>query len=212
MSFQLTSLTKMDTAKIAHVNCGAVADKYVETEWSIIIIDMFLLRSEAVRHVLFNLDLQAAWKLIILFILCDAYVKTSSSYKSTVKEPMKHEKYINELELNFYLMCIKSFLDYFIFASLVVVVLYHSQVENIERFSSKYLFHSIIIASYGKLFMLPVLVWSKDDYYCETLIILFIFLSQMQVIRVTTKLSSIVTATLLIIISEIVYMILQHVL
>lgn len=51
------------------------------------------------------------------------------------------------------------------------------------RFSFKYFTQGIVLASYGKLFMLPLLVWSKNDDYCEILIVMFIFLSQVQVIR-----------------------------
>uniref|UniRef100_A0A2L2YKI8 Protein ARV n=1 Tax=Parasteatoda tepidariorum TaxID=114398 RepID=A0A2L2YKI8_PARTP len=191
--------------------CGGLVDKYVETEYSIVIIDMLLLRKEALRHMLFNSNLKIAWKLVILFILCDAYEKTIS-HRLSFKESHKFKKFINELELNFYLMCLKSFLEYFIFATLVVVVLYHSQLRSMERFSSKHLFHAIILASYGKLFMLPVLVWSKDDEYSEILIILFIFLSQVQVIRITTKLSIIIIASTLILISEVGYLALQRIL
>ncbi|GFT42005.1 protein ARV1 [Nephila pilipes] len=191
-------------------NCDNLVDEYVETEYSIIVIDMLLLRKEALRHVLFNSNLKVAWKLIVLYILCDAYEKMASQ-KHFGKKTLKSDVFINELELNFYFMCIKSFLEYFIFATLVVVILYHSQVKSAQRFSSQNFFHSIVLASYGKLFMLPVLVWSKDDEYCEILIILFIFLSQIQVIRVTTKLSGLVIAIILIVISELGYLLLQYI-
>ncbi|KAG8181595.1 hypothetical protein JTE90_013557 [Oedothorax gibbosus] len=191
--------------------CNELVDKYVETDYSIVIIDMLLLRKEALRHIIFNSNLQVAWKLIVLFILCDAYERIASTEKLSLKESLKHENYINELELNFYLMCLKSFLEYFIFSTLAVVVLYHSQLKNTKMFSSKNLFRSIVIASYGKLFMLPVLVWSKNDEYCETLIILFIFLSQIQVIRVTTSLSSITIVVMLIIISEVACFVLHYI-
>ncbi|CAL1300619.1 unnamed protein product [Larinioides sclopetarius] len=198
-----------------HGSCDKLVDEYVETEYSIIVIDMLLLRKEALRHVLFNSNLklipfQIAWKLIVLYILCDAYEKMASQ-KHFRSKSYKPDMFINELELNFYFMCIKSFLEYFIFATLIVVILYHSQEKSTKRFSSKNLFNSIVLASYGKLFMLPVLVWSKDDEYCDILIILFIFLSQLQVIRVTTKLSSLFITIILIVISELGYLLLQYI-
>ncbi|XP_055926034.1 protein ARV1-like isoform X1 [Argiope bruennichi] len=202
-SNEIIKLTKCE-------KCDNFVDEYVETEYSIIVIDMLLLRKEALRHVLFNSNLKVAWKLIVLYILCDAYEKMASQ-KHFWNKSYKSDIFINELELNFYFMCIKSFLEYFIFATLTVVILYHSQEKGAKRFSSKNLFNSIVLASYGKLFMLPVLVWSKDDEYCEILIILFIFLSQLQVIRVTTKLSNLFIAIILIVISEIGYLLLQYI-
>ncbi|GIX92628.1 hypothetical protein CEXT_254921 [Caerostris extrusa] len=99
-------------------------------------------------------------------------------------------------------MCLKSFLEYFIFATLIIVILYHTQVRTVKKVFIKNLFNCIVLASYGKLFMLPVLIWSKDEEYCEILIIFFIFLSQLQIMRVTTNLSSLVIVVLLIGISE----------
>ncbi|GBM59506.1 Protein ARV1 [Araneus ventricosus] len=201
-SNEIIKLTKCES-------CNNLVDEYVETEYSIIVIDMLLLRKEALRHVLFNSNLKVAWKLIVLYILCDAYEKMASQHFWS--KSYKPDMFINELELNFYFLCIKSFLEYFIFATLIVVILYHSQEKSTKRFSSKNLFNSIVLASYGKLFMLPVLVWSKDDEYCEILIILFIFLSQLQVIRVTTKLSNLFIAIILIVISELGYLLLQYI-
>lgn len=99
-------------------NCGELVDEYAETEFSIIVIDMLLLKKAALRHVLYNSNLQGAWKLIVLFILCDAYEKTSQKHFS--KSSMKHGDYIIDLELNFYLMCIKSLLGSQLNISLMV--------------------------------------------------------------------------------------------
>lgn len=189
-------------------SCGDVVDKYAEIELSIIIIDMLLLKKAALRHVLFNSNFQGVWKAIVLFILCDAYEKTSHKYLS--KPSLKHGEYVIDLELNFYLLCIKSLLEYFIFAMIVVMILYQSPIKNAPRFSFKYFLHGIVLARYGKLFMLPLLVWSKSDNYCEVLIVIFIFLSQIQVIRVTTELSSVAFATVLILISELVFWTLRN--
>lgn len=95
-----------------------MVDEYAETEFSIIVIDMLLLKKAALRHVLYNSNLQGAWKLIVLFILCDAYEKTSQKHFS--KSSMKHGDYIIDLELNFYLMCIKSLLGSQLNISLMV--------------------------------------------------------------------------------------------
>ncbi|XP_054712495.1 protein ARV1-like [Uloborus diversus] len=190
--------------------CGELVDPYVEAELSVVVIDMLLLRKSVLRHVIFNSNLQGIWKLIVLFILCDAYQKTSQKVSS--EKPFKHMTVINEIEFYFYLMCFKAFLEYFIFSSLVVIVLYYSRMVNVKRFSIKHLFHSIILASYGKLFMLPMIVWSRSDKYCEILISTFVFLSQVQVICVTTKLSNAVIAAVPVVVFEIGYLVIKNML
>eukprot|EP00124_Ichthyophonus_hoferi_P002504 Ihof_evm4s173 gene=Ihof_evmTU4s173 len=68
-------------------NCGKVADKYIEYEYLIIVIDMLLHKPEVYRHLLFNClpstHSNIKYRIIKLgfvCILCDAYLKCTRVY------------------------------------------------------------------------------------------------------------------------------------
>ncbi|XP_044756611.1 protein ARV 2 isoform X2 [Coccinella septempunctata] len=61
--------------------CHRVADKYVEYDVIIIIIDLILLQQRAYRHILFNSNYKNLWKLSVIILLIDTYIDWSSYNK-----------------------------------------------------------------------------------------------------------------------------------
>ncbi|XP_014204170.1 protein ARV1 isoform X1 [Copidosoma floridanum] len=54
-------------------NCGKFADKYVEYDPVIVLVDLVLLEKPAYRHLLYNNDFNAYWKLLIVLILGESF-------------------------------------------------------------------------------------------------------------------------------------------
>ncbi|PBC30354.1 hypothetical protein APICC_07163 [Apis cerana cerana] len=47
--------------------CGFLADKYIEYDSVIILVDLILLKRQAYRHLLYNCEIKHYWKLAIIF-------------------------------------------------------------------------------------------------------------------------------------------------
>ncbi|KAJ8726714.1 hypothetical protein PYW08_015111 [Mythimna loreyi] len=59
-------LTKCD-------KCKEIVDKYIEYDPVIVMIDLVLMSREAQRHILYNTEFKAFWKLAIILIMLEAY-------------------------------------------------------------------------------------------------------------------------------------------
>ncbi|XP_050681744.1 protein ARV1 [Leptidea sinapis] len=53
--------------------CNGIVDKYIEYDPVIVMIDLVLMSKEAQRHVIFNTDFKAYWKLFIILMLLETY-------------------------------------------------------------------------------------------------------------------------------------------
>ncbi|CAK1551499.1 unnamed protein product [Leptosia nina] len=54
-------------------SCKCIVDKYIEYDPSIVMIDLVLISKEAQRHIIFNTDFKAYWKLFIILIMLETY-------------------------------------------------------------------------------------------------------------------------------------------
>lgn len=76
LSVSLSSIKTMNCS-----NCGQTVDPYIEREWLLVAIDCILLRHEAYRHVLFNVDefketpLRRAFQFLLAWAILDGYLK-----------------------------------------------------------------------------------------------------------------------------------------
>lgn len=59
-------------------NCGNLADKYIEYDPVIVLVDLVLLEKPAYRHLLYNSNFNAYWKLMIVLILGESFRKWTS--------------------------------------------------------------------------------------------------------------------------------------
>lgn len=89
--------------------CKTPADKYIEFEALIILIDLVLLSKSAYRHILYNSNCKNLWKIGIILILLEAYclwtetfIKfTNVCYRSDHPDPFLAEKgfYLSSLHI-----------------------------------------------------------------------------------------------------------------
>ena len=80
-------------------NCSSVADKYVEQDGVLVLIDLTLQAKTAYRHVLLNGDYgKLILKMVLLAVICDGYIAWAS-----------HEEAgeFFEQEYQFYVACLK---------------------------------------------------------------------------------------------------------
>lgn len=100
------------TFYIFQENCDEVADKYVEYDIIIIIIDLVLLNPKAYRHILLNTSFKNFWKLSVILILVESFcswslannTNNSSGHNESYKEtkPSLHIFDMNIDDLKFY--------------------------------------------------------------------------------------------------------------
>lgn len=81
------------------LNCQQVADKYIECDGPLLLIDLALQSKEAYRHVLFNGGYTSLIvRMALLTLICDGYIEWAQSAE---------EGEFFEQEFEFYLMCLK---------------------------------------------------------------------------------------------------------
>jgi len=82
-------------------SCGQVADKYIECDGPLLLIDLALQSKEAYRHVLFNGGYTSLIiRMALLTLICDGYIEWAQSAEAGE---------FFEQEYEFYLMCLKIF-------------------------------------------------------------------------------------------------------
>ncbi|RNA07306.1 ARV1, partial [Brachionus plicatilis] len=169
--------------------CHKVVDLYVECEPSVIIIDLILFKEKAYRHILFNHKFKAIvlLKFLVAFLLCDAYLYWFNK-KNRQYESIRSNDHLlfYELEWNFYYMLLRAFINFLIYSCLIVFLSVFSKMrwKNVAYQVIK----SLIMSSFGKLFVLPLVIWNPNDVYFN-LASLFTLISNGQALSVGTQIT-----------------------
>lgn len=160
--------------------CHRVADKYVEYDAIIIIIDLILLQQRAYRHILFNSNYKNLWKLSVIVLLIDTYIDWSSFNKFFGFKKLQYENYYDNFD--FYKIGMKNSIRTLLFVvtvylhtSLYCKILQRKQVSLIE------VWKMLSISSFGTFFFLPVLIWDIGVHQeiHKFIILVYIILSQL---------------------------------
>ena len=70
--------------------CGNLADKYIEYDPVIVLLDLVLLQKPAYRHLLYNSSFKSYWKLMVALILGQSFQKWTafdSSFEPFIPRP-----------------------------------------------------------------------------------------------------------------------------
>lgn len=140
-------------------SCGQVADKYIECDGPLLLIDLALQSKEAYRHVLLNGGYTPLIvRMALLTLICDGYIEWA--YSTFPGE-------FFEQEYEFYLMCLKIVIALLVFLG---VVLFPCLIKN---FSSKSKCGKLVLGlllSYCSRFCnLIALLWAPKTNSMETL-------------------------------------------
>nr|XP_033791566.1 protein ARV1 isoform X2 [Geotrypetes seraphini] len=171
-------------------SCQKPVDKYIEYDPVIILINAILCKSQAYRHILFNTSINIHGKLCIFCLLCEAYIRWLQLQGSTQNtDPEDIIRYAKEWD--FYRMFTIASLEKTVFFVGIFIALRLMRLENLKTKSDFYLLlKALLLSSYGKLLLIPAVIWEHDyTYFCLRLIKLFVLISNSQAIRVTLNIS-----------------------
>uniref|UniRef100_A0A4W5NQ65 Protein ARV n=1 Tax=Hucho hucho TaxID=62062 RepID=A0A4W5NQ65_9TELE len=177
-------------------SCQKPVDKYIEYDPVIILIDAILCKTQAFRHILFNTTLNIHWKLCVFCLLCEAYLRWSQLQGSEQSnDPADIIRYTKEWD--FYGMFGLAALELGAFSVGVLSFLWLVQWLLGFDFELSLLLKALLLSSYGKVLLIPAVIWEHDySPLCFSLIKLFVLTSNSQAIRGTLNNSSISVAIL----------------
>ncbi|XP_011196925.1 protein ARV1 [Zeugodacus cucurbitae] len=142
--------------------CHKVADKYIEFDPIIILVDAMLLSQESYRHMLHNRDFKLNWKLSLVLLLLESFALWRQ--RGSIKQDSLQNEIISEK--GFYICCLQNLIDYFITTLILFVVTSAHNPRLVETTGySKFaliLLKAITIANFSKIFLLPLIVWREN--------------------------------------------------
>uniref|UniRef100_A0A8C5R111 Protein ARV n=1 Tax=Leptobrachium leishanense TaxID=445787 RepID=A0A8C5R111_9ANUR len=169
-------------------SCQKPVDKYIEYDPVIILINAMLCRAQAYRHVLFNTTINIHLKLCIFCLLCDAYTRWLQlpGSSSHTDDFIRYAK-----EWDFYRLFGIAALEQSAFLVGIFIVLSVVMPDLLKSQSNRHLLlKALLLSSYGKLLLIPAVIWEHDyTPLCLRLITLFVLTSNTQAIRVALNVS-----------------------
>ncbi|KAG7460978.1 hypothetical protein MATL_G00204580 [Megalops atlanticus] len=165
-------------------SCQKPVDKYIEYDPAIILIDAILCKTQAFRHIIFNTKINIHWKLCVFCLLCEAYLRWSqlqgSEHSSDPADIIRYTK-----EWDFYCMFGFAALELAVFLGGVVAFVWMVQSFLQSSVDLPMLVKALLLSSYGKLLLIPAVIWEHDySPLCFSLIKLFVLTSNSQAVRV----------------------------
>ncbi|KAI1301513.1 Protein ARV1 [Halotydeus destructor] len=192
---QLTPVTHLKLSECS--NCHSEVDSYVELDSCLLMLDAFLLKTKFYRHVLGNcqFSVKTPIKLMIIFVLCNAYSKWIRSNSSSSLS------YI-DLEYSFYYAYATNFLEQAFLYSIILLL------TTICYQKSNYLdtLSSLIICSYIQVLSVPATIWARDLIPTIDILLEIMFsISLVQCIRVKFPPNSILKSLILICVTKLLH-------
>ncbi|XP_042302108.1 protein ARV1 [Sceloporus undulatus] len=171
-------------------SCQKPVDKYIEYDPVIILINAILCKAQAYRHILFNIEINIHSKLCIFCLLCEAYLRWLQLQDSSQSpDPDDFIRYAKEWD--FYRMFAIASMEQAAFLIGIFSTLWLAKpiaLRTKENFI--FLLKALLLSSYGKLLLIPAVIWEHDyTHLCLKLIKVFVLTSNSQAIRVTLNTS-----------------------
>ncbi|XP_068088056.1 protein ARV1 [Hyperolius riggenbachi] len=167
-------------------SCQKPVDKYIEYDPVIILINAMLCKVQAYRHILFNTEINIHSKLCIFCLLCEAYTRwrqlPGSSSNTDPEDIIRYAK-----EWDFYRLFGIAALEQAAYLMGIFIVLFMASPKSLNTGSQfALLLKALLLSSYGKLLLIPAVIWEHDyTPLCFRLITLFVLTSNTQAIRVS---------------------------
>ncbi|XP_033873986.3 protein ARV1 isoform X1 [Acipenser ruthenus] len=165
-------------------SCQKPVDKYIEYDPVIILIDAILCKAQAYRHIIFNTTLNIHGKLFVFCLLCEAYLRWSQLQGSKQSsDPADIIRYTKEWD--FYRMFGLAALELMMFLVGVFTFLWLIKGYLKTIFEPAMMLKALLLSSYGKLLVIPAVIWEHDySPLCLHLIKVFVLTSNSQAVRV----------------------------
>ncbi|XP_058802014.1 protein ARV1 [Phymastichus coffea] len=167
-------------------NCGNLADKYIEYDPVIVLVDLVLLEKPAYRHLLYNSDFNAYWKLMIVLILGESYriwssyenseMSTAVNYLDSVFALFDHTNHGStfQSERNFYFLLCHTTLSLAVFACVVLLITELRWLllgKRPPRYQPLDLVRALVVGGCAKLLGLLGIIWQHVTPELHNLII-----------------------------------------
>ncbi|XP_019612923.2 protein ARV1 [Rhinolophus sinicus] len=171
-------------------SCQKPVDKYVEYDPVIILINAILCKAQAYRHILFNTEINLHGKLCMFCLLCEAYLRWWQLQDSTQNpDPDDFIRYAKEWDF-YRLFAIASLEQAAFFIGIFTFLWVERPIAEEKHPDSVLLLKALLLSSYGKLLLIPAVIWEHDyTPLCLRLIKVFVLTSNFQAIRVTLNAS-----------------------
>eukprot|EP01116_Phalansterium_solitarium_P024921 TRINITY_DN927_c0_g1_i1.p2 TRINITY_DN927_c0_g1~~TRINITY_DN927_c0_g1_i1.p2 ORF type:complete len:252 (+),score=63.46 TRINITY_DN927_c0_g1_i1:962-1717(+) len=197
--------------------CKEVVDKYVEYDFVIIFLDLILHRIQVYRHILFNrTEYCDKWipipymKIFVLYVFFEAYIKWSKlkdEFQAQMEargqctfEPFEPAP---EAQTHYLFILILAVAEYAVYLAGVVFATKLAVSRSRKQYAIvkyNYLVMAIILSSFGKAFVLLMMIWSYTEVFAHfgAIINAFVLTSNVLALRVflgkctTTKAVSII--------------------
>ncbi|XP_062561688.1 protein ARV1 [Armigeres subalbatus] len=148
--------------------CNSPADKYIEFEALIILLDFVLMNKSAYRHIIYNLNCKNLWKFGVIVILLEAYCLwteifskfTNVRYRSDHADSFLTEKgfYVSSLHI-----LIGNILLYiFVYLLTRILLKWVSTDSDVTKPYPLVLLQGIVLASIAKFFFIPTIIWKQN--------------------------------------------------
>ena len=187
--------------------CKKPVDEYVQLDYNILFLDAILQKPSFYRHILLNCQVghKNALKMVVIFTLCEAFQRwstlngaVSASDQQIAAVPTSNlisSKTYFQLEVSFYLIFACVFIENALFNLIFICIfciLSHllsetGSVQSVPRTQQVWyvsmldLFLSIVVCSYGKLFIIPSYLYAGElKLIVDQLIRLFFLFSMVQ--------------------------------
>uniref|UniRef100_A0A4X1UD91 Protein ARV n=1 Tax=Sus scrofa TaxID=9823 RepID=A0A4X1UD91_PIG len=171
-------------------SCQKPVDKYIEYDPVIILINAILCKAQAYRHILFNTKINMHGKLCVFCLLCEAYLRWWQLQDSSrITDPDDFIRYAKEWD--FYRMfAIASLEQTAYFSGIFTFLWVERPLRAKKKLNFVLLLKALLLSSYGKLLLIPAVIWEHDyTPLCLRLIKVFVLTSNFQAIRVAFSFS-----------------------
>ncbi|XP_063220681.1 protein ARV1 isoform X2 [Bacillus rossius redtenbacheri] len=172
-------------------SCRRVADKYIEYDPVIVVIDLLLLNQEAYRHILYNTGFQNHWKLAVVLLLVEAYAEWTS-VQGRSSDALSPSSHWFQGEEQFYFTCIYSVLGCGMFFSLVAAVTsarwWLLPAHKPPTYSFLVLWKGIVLGSFCRFLFIPSLIWGQVGSWHHVFITGYTLLAQLRAYSVVITL------------------------
>ena len=145
--------------------CGQVADKYVEYDPVLVLLDLVLLNRQAIRHILYNTPFRSHWKLCVVMVLIEGYVTYCGAAEGEAVDAVPWQPddppHLDGERL-FYVICVESLLAAAAF--LAVWALGCRALASWRRrpaLPPLLVVKALVLGSFAVFFWLPALIWSQ---------------------------------------------------
>nr|XP_012593655.1 protein ARV1 isoform X2 [Microcebus murinus] len=171
-------------------SCQKPVDKYIEYDPVIILINAILCKAQAYRHILYNTKINIHGKLCMFCLLCEAYLRwwqlQDSNQNTAPDDLIRYAK-----EWDFYRMFAIASLEQAAFFIGIFTFLWAEQpLTSKKKPNFILLLKALLLSSYGKLLLIPAVIWEHDyTPLCLKLIKVFVLTSNFQAIRVTLNIN-----------------------